>query len=131
MTADNDVRPPLAPGCAFLTPAIAALGWEKVERIFQTVVAFDDFCNCTGLVEPPDIGWFPVDGKEIYFKIDLYNKSFTSYSPDPNDPEKTERVISILTLDDWASEDTVLPWLWYPQNYLQRADVPFDDPDEW
>jgi Protein of unknown function (DUF3768) len=57
---------------------------------------YDDFCHANDPYEEHDFGSFEVDGQTIFFKIDHFDKALTSHSPDPADPSRTERVITIM-----------------------------------
>jgi Protein of unknown function (DUF3768) len=58
--------------------------------------SYDDFCHANDPYEEHDFGSFEVDGQTIFFKIDYLDKSRSYYSPDPSDPDVTERVITIM-----------------------------------
>ena len=84
-----------------MTPGIAALGPEAVERIVKTIAVFDDFCHANDPHEEHDFGSFKAEGAAILFKIDYYDKSLTGHSPDPSDPTVTERVITIMLAEEY------------------------------
>ncbi|UWQ31037.1 DUF3768 domain-containing protein [Leisingera sp. M523] len=46
--------------------------------------------------EDHDIGLLKVNSRIIHWEIDCYNKDFDDMSPDPADPEKTTRVMTVL-----------------------------------
>src|SRR5260370_2325440 len=83
-------------GMAVMTPGIAALGQEAVERIVKTIAVFDDFCHANDPHEEHDFGSFEADGHKIFFKIDYFDQNLTYHSPDPADPAVTRRVITIM-----------------------------------
>ena len=56
-------------GGAVITPGIAALGQEAVERIVQTVAVFDDFCHANDPFEEHDFGSFEAEGETIFLKL--------------------------------------------------------------
>src|SRR4051812_15209906 len=91
---NDDLRRHLLGGGAVMTPGIAALGQEAVQRLVQTIATFDDFCNENDPNSEHDFGAFDLDGHKVFFKIDYYDKSLTGGSPDPADPSVTERVIT-------------------------------------
>ena len=88
-------------GAAFMTPGIAALGIDAVERIGKTVAVFDDFCHDNDPYTEHDFGSFQVAGHTIFFKIDYYNKAMNAGSPDPSDPLVTTRVITIMLAQEY------------------------------
>ena len=93
-------RNPLG-GRAVMTPGVAALGSEAVQRLVQTIATFDDFCVANDPHGEHDFGAFDFDGIEIFFKIDYYDKDFQFHSPDPGDPSVTERVITIMLAEEY------------------------------
>ena len=59
---NDQLRQHLTGGMAVITPGIAALGPEAVERIVKTIAVFDDFCRTNDPYEEHDFGAFDVDG---------------------------------------------------------------------
>jgi hypothetical protein len=100
-TLNDDLRQDLLGGLAVMTPGIAALGQQAVERIVKTISVYDDFCHANDPHEEHDFGSFQADGQTIFFKIDYYDKNLTYHSPDPSDPAVTERVITIMLADEY------------------------------
>jgi hypothetical protein len=99
-TLNDDLRQHLVGGMAVITPGIAALGQEAVERIIKTIAVYDDFCHANDPNEEHDFGAFDAGGNKI-FKIDYYDKTLTCHSPDPSDPSVTERVITIMLAEEY------------------------------
>jgi len=98
----NDrLRQNLLSGLAVITPGVAALGLDAVERIVRTIAIFDDFCHANDPHEEHDFGAFEVEGHTIFFKIDYYDRSLSMHSPDPSDPAVTERVITIMLAEEY------------------------------
>jgi hypothetical protein len=98
----NDaLRRNLTGGTALITPGVAALGQEAVERIAKTIAVYDDFCHANDPHEEHDFGSFIAEGATIFFKIDYYDRSLTAHSPDPTDPTVTERVITIMLASEY------------------------------
>jgi hypothetical protein len=100
-TLNDELRHHLTGGLAMITPSIAALGRESVQRIIKTIAVYDDFCHANDPYEEHDFGAFEANGETIFFKIDYYDKSRTYHSPDPTDPSVTERVITIMLADEY------------------------------
>src|SRR5205823_5696991 len=92
---NDELRQHLTGGMAVMTPGVAALGPEAVERIVKTIAVFDDFCHANDPHEEHDFGSFEADGHMIYFKIDYFDHDLSMHSPDPADPAVTQRVITI------------------------------------
>jgi hypothetical protein len=100
-TLNDELRQYLLGGLAVITPGVAALGQQAVERIVKTIAVYDDFCHANDPHEEHDFGSFEADGQAIFFKIDYYDKNLTHHSPDPADPAVTERVITIMFADEY------------------------------
>jgi hypothetical protein len=100
-TLNDDLRQHLVSGIAVITPGVAALGQEAVERIVKTIAVYDDFCHANDPHEEHDFGAFDAGGNKIFFKIDYYDKTLTCHSPDPSDPSVTERVITIMLAEEY------------------------------
>jgi hypothetical protein len=86
---------------AVMTPGVAALGQDAVQRIVKTIAVFDDFCHANDPYEEHDFGSFDAEGKTIFFKIDYYDRSLSMHSPDASDPTVTERVITIMLAEEY------------------------------
>ena len=84
-----------------MTPGIAALGQEAVERIVKTIAVFDDFCHANDPHEEHDFGSFEADGHTIFFKIDYFDRDLKYNSPDPTDPAVTMRVITVMLAEEY------------------------------
>jgi Protein of unknown function (DUF3768) len=97
---NDELRQNLAGGVAVMTPGIAALGEEAVERIVKTIAVFDDFCHANDPHEEHDFGSFEAEGHTIFFKIDYYERNLKYHSPDPSDPILTVRVITIMLAEE-------------------------------
>jgi hypothetical protein len=98
---NDQLRQHLTGGMAVITPGVAALGPEAVERIVKTIAVFDDFCHANDPYEEHDFGAFDVDGHAIMFKIDYLDQSMSMHSPDPADPSVTQRVITIMLEEEY------------------------------
>jgi hypothetical protein len=98
---NDDLRHTLTGGMAMMTPGIAALGREAVDRIVKTIAVFDDFCHANDPHQEHDFGSFEAEGHVIFFKIDYYDNDLTYHSPDPADPAVTRRVITIMLANEY------------------------------
>jgi Protein of unknown function (DUF3768) len=98
---NDQLRQTLTTGLVVITPGVAALGAEPLERIVKTVSVYDDFCRANDPHEEHDFGVFEADGQTIFFKIDYYDNSLSHHSPDPVDPSVTKRVITIMLSEEY------------------------------
>src|ERR1051326_6315071 len=100
-TLNDLLRRDFSRGVAVMTPGVAALGADTVERIFRTIAAFDDFSHDNDPYGEHDFGSFEADGQTIFFKIDYYDKAMVMGSLDPTDPLVTTRVITIMLAEEY------------------------------
>ncbi len=100
-TLNDELRHHLTGGLAMITPGVAALGQEAVDRIVKTIAVYDDFCHANDPYEEHDFGSFEANGETIFFKIDYFDRTLTYHSPDPSDPSATERVITIMLAEEY------------------------------
>src|SRR5436305_12833699 len=91
----------LCGGAAVMTPGIASLGSEAVQRLLQTIAVFDDFCTANDPHGEHDFGAFEFDGTPVMFKIDYYDRDLQFHSPDAADPAVTERVITLMLPEEY------------------------------
>lgn len=98
---NDQLRQNLFGGRAVITPGIAALGSEAVERLVKTIAVFDEFCTANDPHGEHDFGCFKFDGVDVYFKIDYFDKTLTVHSPNPADPSVTSRVITVMRADEY------------------------------
>ena len=98
---NDQLRQNLSTGVAVMTPGIAALGRDAVDRIVKTIAVFDDFCHANDPHEEHDFGSFEAEGHTIYFKIDYFDRNLKYLSPDPTDPVVTVRVITVMLADEY------------------------------
>ena len=98
---NDQLRQNFADGIAVMTPGVAALGAEAVQRIVKTIAVFDDFCHANDPHEEHDFGAFEAEGQKIFFKIDYFDRELSMHSPDPADPAVTQRVITIMLAEEY------------------------------
>ena len=98
---NDQLRQNFAEGIAVMTPGVAALGPEAVERIVKTIAVFDDFCHANDPHEEHDFGSFEADGQMIMFKIDYFDRELSMHSPDRADSAVTQRVITIMLAEEY------------------------------
>jgi hypothetical protein len=98
---NDELRRDLSCGIAVMTPGVAALGAEAVQRLVQTIATFDDFCLANDPHGEHDLGMFDFDNTSIMFKIDYFDRELTFHSPDPANPAVTKRVITLMLAQEY------------------------------
>ena len=63
--------------------------------------SFEDFDEDNDPHGEHDFGAFDHDDQTIFWKIDCYDRELKWGSPDPADPEKTTRVLTILLSEEY------------------------------
>lgn len=79
-----------------LSSGLFALRMEAVMSILREVVTFDSFTEGNDPYGEHDCAVFEIEGVKVMWKIDYYDISREGGSPDPSDPEVTERVITVM-----------------------------------
>jgi hypothetical protein len=100
-TLNDKFRKNLSLGIAVITPGIAALGAQAVERIVRTIATFDDFSRECDPYGERDFGAFDAEGHRVFFKIDYFDRTMTMHSPDPADPKVTTRIITVMLAQEY------------------------------
>jgi hypothetical protein len=95
---NDELRHTLTGGVALITPGVAALGLDAVDRIFKTITVFDDFCHANDPYEEHDFGSFDADGHTVMFKIDLYEEPDVK---NPNGEPVVTRVLTIMLAEEY------------------------------
>jgi hypothetical protein len=95
---NDELRQHLLGGIAVITPGVAALGQEAVERIVKTIAVYDDFCHANDPHEEHDFGAFEADGQKIFFKIDLYEEPDVKGA---NGEPVVTRVLTIMLAEEY------------------------------
>lgn len=74
---------------------------EKVNDIIDLVEMYEDFTPDNDPYGEHDFGQFDFEDITIFWKIDYYDKNLQYGSSAPEDPEKTRRVLTIMTAQDY------------------------------
>jgi hypothetical protein len=99
-------------GRIMITRGIQALGVRTVARVLASVAAFDAFTDDNDPYGEHDCAILAVDGIEVLFKIDHYDRDLVYHSPDPGDPAVTQRIMVVMLATEYSALSTrsrVLP----------------------
>ena len=88
-------------GIVFLTNGIGALGLPAVNRIFATVASFSDFSSDNDPWSEHDCAVMTVEGIDIIWKIDYFDRTRQFHSPDPADGKVTVRVLTVMLASEY------------------------------
>lgn len=88
-------------GERYLTQGLHNMGPAFVAMAIALVGAFDTFTADNDPYGEHDFGVVRIEGQSVYWKIDYYDQDKNGGSPDPADPSKTSRVMTIMLADDY------------------------------
>lgn len=98
---NDQLRTRLTGGAAVMTPGVAALGAEAVNRAIQAISIFNDFYEDNDPNQEHDFGAIDIEGQKVFFKIDYYSPDLQSGSEDPSDPTVTQRVMTVMLASEY------------------------------
>lgn len=88
-------------GKVLLTCGIASLPLVQQNEVINKVKKFNDFTEDNDPYGEHDFGCFDYRGKQIFWKIDLYDLNYEFYSPQPDDETQTNRVLTIMFAEEY------------------------------
>lgn len=98
----NDAfRKSFSGGKVLLTCGIASLPLVQQNEVINKVKKFNDFTEDNDPYGEHDFGCFDYQGKQIFWKIDLYDLNYEFYSPQPDDETQTNRVLTIMFAEEY------------------------------
>jgi len=84
-----------------ITSGVADHGNDFIDRAVNAVRQFSNFTGDNDPHGEHDFGSFELDGTELFWKIDYYDRDLKYGSPDPADPAVTRRVLTILLAEEY------------------------------
>jgi len=88
-------------GEIFGSPGVSSLSHYLQKRILKAVADFKGFEDISDPCHRRNFGAVDVDGRIFFFKIEAYDPSLQFLSEDPNDPDKTCRIMTIMCADEY------------------------------
>jgi hypothetical protein len=88
-------------GDVYLTRGVRDRGDDFSERARRQVANFEAFTEDNDPHGEHDFGAVTIDGTRVFFKVDYYDRAKEWLSPDPADPAKTCRVMTILLAEEY------------------------------
>ena len=83
------------------TAAINAEGPAFLEACVKAVGEYSDFTEDNDPYGTHEMGFMTVQGKKVWWKIDLFDQAYNMGSPNPSALVETRRVLTILFPDDY------------------------------
>lgn len=94
---NDQLRTTLQGGEILLSRNVHELPEDEKLQVTNKVKSFNDFDVEDDPYGEHDFGAFEHNGERYFFKIDYYDKTLKFGSDDPANPDKTARVLTILT----------------------------------
>ena len=88
-------------GDVMLTLGIRMKSEKEVADILERVRTFKDFTPANNPYSEDDSASFDHNGEKIIWKIDYYDKNYRFLSDNPADPTITNRVLTIMTAEEY------------------------------
>jgi hypothetical protein len=88
-------------GVVLVTAGIEALQTDLKARVLKKVRDFSDFDEGNDPHAEHDFGSFELSNERFLFKLEYYDRDMTCGSPDPSDPAKTTRVLTIMLASEY------------------------------
>lgn len=99
---NDNLRKTFTGGRVLLTIGFRTLPEDEQTEVLQKVRAFNDFTPDNDLFGEHDFGSITSNrGTQVFWKIDLYDINDEFYSPQPDDPTQTNRVMTILLAEEY------------------------------
>ncbi|MGX8010118.1 DUF3768 domain-containing protein [Mesorhizobium sp. ORM8.1] len=88
-------------GRMVMTAGVAALPAHDIAAILLAIAQFDAFDEDNDPWGEHDCALLHVGERQLFFKIDYYDRSLTNLSPDPADPAVTIRVMTVMLPEEY------------------------------
>ena len=88
-------------GIVVTTDGFGALPPDLARRFLTAIQAFDDFTTGNDPYAEHDFGAVTLEATTVFWKIDYYDCTMGAGSPDPADPDKTLRVMTIMLASEY------------------------------
>jgi Protein of unknown function (DUF3768) len=93
---NDQLRTTFVGGAIVITPGIEMLTLGRRSALMSAVQNFNAFSAGDDPYGEHDFGAIDLTGEKFFFKIDYYDLAMDGGSPDPADPRRTRRVMTIM-----------------------------------
>lgn len=88
-------------GRILVTSGLHRQGPDVLRRVLNAIATFSDFDAGNDPYGEHDFGKVTEAGVTVFFKIDYYDLAGRYRSPDPADPARTLRVMTVMLADEY------------------------------
>jgi hypothetical protein len=98
---NDNFRTTFVGGTVMLTLGVNELPIDVKAKAILMVKTYKEFTNDNDPYGEHDFGSFEVENQKFYWKIDYYDLEREFGSENPSDPDKTERVLTIMLAGEY------------------------------
>jgi hypothetical protein len=98
---NDSLRRTFCGGRVLLTSGVQALRPDQLIKVLHKVRDFAAFSGDNDPYQEHDFGAVEGPAGCVFWKIDYHDKQLAGGSPDPTDPEVTERVLTIMLAEEY------------------------------
>lgn len=88
-------------GSLMITIGVKERGPDFLRQAFQAVRSFNDFSSDNDPWGEHDFGAVEIEGEKVFWKIDYYDRTLTTGSPNPANEGLTHRVLTIMLASEY------------------------------
>ena len=88
-------------GKTVLTRGVQVLPPKDKSELMNKIRFFNDFNEDNDPYGEHDFGKIEISGETVFWKIDYYDSDFQYGSPDPSDPNVTQRLLTIMMAEEY------------------------------
>ena len=88
-------------GVIHITQGVEALRPEIKAEVLERVRQFERFTKDNDPHDEHDLGSFVIGSSGFMWKIDYYDRDMAHGSEDPDDPDKTTRVLTVMLQEEY------------------------------
>jgi Protein of unknown function (DUF3768) len=88
-------------GTIFVTAGVRRRGSRFASACIAAAVCYDGFTEENDPLGLRDMGAFDMGGQQILWRIDCYDPSLRFPSPNPADPQRTGRVLTLMVPEEF------------------------------
>lgn len=88
-------------GLVLVTRGLLEHGLPFAARVRAAIARDTSFSQAKDPYAEHDFGALDINGDRIFWKIDYYDETRTQGSPDPSNPDVTQRVMTIMLAEEY------------------------------
>ncbi|QKC80228.1 DUF3768 domain-containing protein [Mesorhizobium erdmanii] len=100
-TLNDRLRKTGVGGRMVMTAGVAALPATEIVAILLAISSFDAFDAANDPWGEHDCALLHVGERQLFWKIDCYDRKLANLSPDPADPAVTTRVMTVMLPEEY------------------------------